>query len=100
MTNNSFDVIVIGSGSVGAPLAWQLSEAGLKTLVLDQFASAGQGSNKKAIGGIRATHSDPSKIRICMKSIEIFSTWNERYGEDIGWAKGGYSFIRYHRRGE
>jgi sarcosine oxidase, subunit beta len=100
MTNNIFDVIVIGSGSVGAPLAWQLAKAGLRTLVLDQFASAGQGSNKRAIGGIRATHSDPSKIRICLKSIEIFSTWLERYGEDIAWIQGGYSFVAYRPREE
>lgn len=100
MANPAYDVIVIGSGSVGAPLAWQLAEAGLKTLVLDQFASVGQGSNKKAIGGIRATHSDPSKIRICLKSIEIFSNWLELYGEDIGWIQGGYSFVAYRPREE
>jgi sarcosine oxidase, subunit beta len=100
MNNHSYDVIIIGSGSIGAPLAWQLAEAGMHTLVLEQFASAGQGSNKKAIGGIRATHSDPSKIRICMKSIEIFSTWQEQYGDHIAWVRGGYSFVAYRPREE
>jgi sarcosine oxidase, subunit beta len=64
-------------------------------LVLEQFASAGQGSNKEAIGGIRATHSDPAKIQISLKSIEIFSTWKEHYGDDIGWEQGGYAFVAY-----
>jgi sarcosine oxidase subunit beta len=95
-----YDVIVVGAGSVGAPLAWQLAEAGLKTLVVDRFASVGQGSNKTAIGGIRATHSDPGKIRICLKSIEIFSTWETRYGDDIGWLQGGYAFIAYREEEE
>jgi sarcosine oxidase subunit beta len=95
-----FDVIIIGAGSVGAPLAWQLAAAGLRILVIDQFASVGQGSNKTAIGGIRATHSDPAKIRICLKSIEIFSTWQERYGDDIKWLQGGYSFVAYREREE
>jgi sarcosine oxidase subunit beta len=95
MENNTFDTIIIGAGSVGTPLAWQLAEAGQKVQVLDQFASVGQGSNKEAIGGIRATHSDPAKIRISLKSIEIFSTWRERYGDDIGWEQGGYSFVAY-----
>ena len=99
MRNHSYDVIIIGAGSIGTPLAWQLAQAGLRTLVLDQFASAGQGSNKKAIGGIRATHSDPSKIRICLKSIEIFANWQEQYGDDIAWVQGGYSFVAY-RPGE
>lgn len=100
MPAETYDVIIIGAGSVGAPLAWQLAEAGLRTLVLDQFASVGQGSNKTAIGGIRATHSDPAKIRISLKSIEIFSTWKERYGDDLGWVQGGYSFVAYREREE
>ena len=86
---NTYDTILIGAGSAGTPLAWQLAEAGQKVLVLDQFASAGQGSNKEAIGGIRATHSDPAKIQIGLKSLEIFSTWKETYGDDIGWERGG-----------
>jgi sarcosine oxidase subunit beta len=93
-----YDVIIVGAGSVGAPLAWQLAEAGLRTLVLDCLPSVGQASNKTAIGGIRATHSDPAKIRICLKSLEIFATWQERYGDDIGWYHGGYSFVAYRQR--
>ena len=100
MSIPSYDVIIIGAGSVGTPLAWQLAEAGLKTLVIDRFASVGQGSNKAAIGGIRATHSDIAKIRICLKSIEIFSTWKETYGDEIGWLQGGYAFVAYREQEE
>ena len=75
MTN--YDAIIIGAGSVGTPAAFSLAEAGLRTLVIDRYASAGQGSNKAAIGGIRATHSDPAKIRLCLRSIDILSTWIE-----------------------
>ncbi|GAB4480343.1 MAG: FAD-binding oxidoreductase [Anaerolineales bacterium] len=100
MSSSAYDVIIIGAGSVGTPLAWQLAEAGLKTLVIDRFASVGQGSNKAAIGGIRATHSDLAKIRICLKSIEIFSTWKERYGDDLGWLQGGYAFVAYREQEE
>ncbi len=95
MKNSSYDAIIIGAGSVGAPLAWQLAEAGMNILVIDQFASVGQGSNKRAIGGIRATHSEPAKIRLCLKSLEIFSKWQEQHGDDIGWQQGGYCFVAY-----
>ena len=67
-----YDVIIIGAGSVGAPTAFYLAKVGLKPLVLDKFPSVGQGSSKRAIGGIRATHSDPAKIRLCLRSLEIF----------------------------
>ena len=76
----SFDVIIIGAGSVGTPAALLLSKAGLKTVVIDGHPSVGQGANKAAIGGVRATHSDKAKIRIGLKSLEIFSTWSEVYG--------------------
>jgi sarcosine oxidase subunit beta len=92
---SSYDVIVIGAGSVGVPVAMALAEMGVKTLVLDKNPSPGQGENKKAIGGIRATHSDPGKILTCLMSLEVFSTWQEKHGDNIEWLKGGYTFPVY-----
>jgi len=93
--NRAADVVIVGAGSVGAPAAMSLAEAGLKVVVLDHHPSVGQGSNKRAIGGLRATHSDPAKIRICLRSLEVFATWEERFGEKIEWHKGGYSYVAY-----
>ena len=98
--SKSYDVIIIGAGSVGVPTAFFLAQAGLRPLVIDALSSVGQGSNKAAIGGIRATHSDPAKIRLCLRSIEIVSTWKERYGDEIEWYRGGYSFVAYREREE
>jgi sarcosine oxidase subunit beta len=94
-SRTNFDVIVIGAGSIGAPTAFSLAKAGFKTLVIDKFPSVGQGSSKRAIGGIRATHSDPAKIRLCLRSIDIFSNWQAEYGDDIDWQKGGYTFVAF-----
>lgn len=95
-----YDVIIIGAGSIGSPTAFSLARAGLKVLVLDGAHSVGQGSNKRAIGGIRATHSDPAKIQLCLRSLEVFSTWKETYGDDIEWDKCGYLFVAYQDREE
>ena len=59
----------------------------------------GQGSNKAAIGGIRATHSTPAKIRLCLDSLRIFSTWKETHGDDIEWRAGRLHLRRLPRRG-
>lgn len=98
--NNHYDAIIIGAGSIGTPSAYYMAKAGLKVLVLESVPSVGQGSNKRAIGGIRATHSDPAKIRMCLRSIEIFSTFKEEFGDDIEWDACGYSFVAYGEKEE
>ena len=94
------DVVVVGAGSVGVPVAWALARGGLRTLVLDAGASAGQGANKAAIGGVRATHADPAKIRTGRESLRVFSTWEDEHGDDIEWVTGGYAFVAYREREE
>ncbi|MBN1949430.1 MAG: FAD-binding oxidoreductase [Candidatus Cloacimonetes bacterium] len=93
--NSSYDVIIAGAGSIGVPAALALAACKNSVLVIDSLSSPGQENNKKAIGGIRATHSDFGKIKLCQRSIEIFSTWQECYGDDIGWQSNGYSFPAY-----
>jgi sarcosine oxidase, subunit beta len=95
MTVPHYDVAIIGAGSVGAPAALAMARDGLKVLVIESLPSQGQGSNKAAIGGVRATHSDVAKIRLCLRTIEIMSSWRETYGHDIEWRGGGYVFVAY-----
>ncbi|WP_455392953.1 NAD(P)/FAD-dependent oxidoreductase, partial [[Eubacterium] cellulosolvens] len=94
---NRYDTIVIGAGSIGVPVALSLAQAGERVLVVDKGASVGQGENKHAIGGIRATHSDRSKIITAMRSLEIVSSWQGLYGDDIEWIEGGYLFVVYNK---
>ena len=96
----NYDVIIIGAGSVGQPTTCFLAEKGLKVLCIDKNASSGQGQNKAAIGGVRATHSDPAKIKICQQSLNFFSNCKEKYGIDVGWKKGGYCFPVYREQEE
>jgi len=95
-----YDVIIIGAGSIGTPTAFYLAREGFKVLVIDRNASPGQSSNKRAIGGLRATHSDPAKIRLCQRSLQVFSTWKETYGDEIEWYRGGYCFVAYRENEE
>ena len=91
----TYDVVIVGAGSVGVPAALAIAQKGLKVAIIDELASPGQGQNKKAIGGIRATHTSSAKIKIALRSIEIFSTWEEKYGHNIEWQQGGYTFVAY-----
>jgi len=91
----TFDVIIIGAGSIGVPLAFYLSKKDLRVGVLEKLASEGRGQNRAAIGGIRATHSDPSKIKICQLSIELLKNMKEEHGKEIDWIQGGYLYPVY-----
>jgi len=93
--SNTYDIIIIGAGSIGVPTALTLALNKKKVLCLDSLPSPGQANNKKAIGGVRATHSDFGKIKVSQRSIDIFSNWKEKYGDDIGWITNGYSFVAY-----
>ena len=95
-----YDVIIIGAGSVGVPTALATANDGLRTLVLDYLPSVAQADNKHAIGGIRATHSNVGKALLCKRSIEIFSKWEETYGDDIWWNQGGYTFLAFTKEDE
>ena len=88
---SAYDVVIAGAGSVGVPLSYYCAKRGLKVLVLDREASWGRGQNRAAIGGIRATFSDPAKIRICTESLGIASRFEEEHGLNIEWRQGATS---------
>jgi len=96
----TYDVIIAGAGSVGLPAAFFLAEHKVKVLVIDELPSCGQGQNKSAIGGVRATHSDPAKIQTCQLSLEVFASWKDKYGDDIHFQRGGYCFPVYEEEHE
>ncbi len=90
-----FDIIIIGAGSIGVPLAYYLAKKGQKVAVFDKNSSYGRGQNRAAIGGIRATHSDPAKITICLKSLEIVRNFEQEHGIEVDWLEGGYLYPIY-----
>ena len=91
----SYDVIIAGAGSIGLPTAFFLAAEKARVLVIDELPSPGQGQNKSAIGGVRATHSDPAKIQTCQLSLDILASWKDTYGDDIHFQRGGYCFPAY-----
>lgn len=96
----TYDLIVIGAGSVGVPAALEFTRKGQSVLVLDSLPSPGQGQNKTALGGIRCSHSNKGKFLVGRRGIEIFSTWQEEYGDDIKFYRMGYSWPVYREEDE
>ena len=96
----NYDILIIGAGSVGLPTAFHFASKGVSVAVIEKEASVGRGQNRAAIGGIRATHSDPAKIAICLDSIRQVSEMQEKYGYDVHWKQGGYLYPVYTEKDE
>ena len=57
------EVVIIGGGIVGSSIAYHLTAAGCKdVLVIERETAQGKGSTGKSMGGVRAQFSTPVNI--------------------------------------
>jgi sarcosine oxidase subunit beta len=88
------DVIIIGGGIVGASIAWHLTSAGCRNIViLERESQPGTGSTGKSMGGVRAQFSLPADIRMSLYSIPIFREFDALVGHPSGYRPQGYLFV-------
>lgn len=88
------EVVIIGAGIVGASIAYHLTEAGCKdVLVLERETRLGLGSTGKSMGGVRAQFATDVNIRMSLYSIPFFARFEEATGFDSGYKPHGYLFV-------
>ncbi len=88
------DVVIIGAGIVGSSIAYHLTQAGCKNvLVLERESQQGKGSTGKSMGGVRAQFSTPASVRMSLYSIPFFREFEERMGHPSGYRGQGYLFV-------
>ncbi|MGH9555395.1 MAG: NAD(P)/FAD-dependent oxidoreductase [Terriglobales bacterium] len=88
------EVVIIGSGIVGSSIAWHLTEAGCRdVLVLERETQQGKGSTGKSMGGVRAQFSTPVNIQMSLYSIPFYDSFEERLGHPSGYRAQGYLFV-------
>jgi len=88
------DVVIIGGGIVGSSIAYHLTEAGCRNvLVLERESQQGKGSTGKSMGGVRAQFSTPVNIRMSLYSIPFYASFDERLGYPADYRPQGYLFL-------
>src|SRR3954454_7681332 len=88
------DVVIIGGGIVGSSIAYHLTAAGCRNVVvLERESHTGKGSTGKSMGGVRAQFSMPINIRMSMYSIPFFRDFKEITGQESGYRGQGYLFV-------
>ncbi len=93
MSNERADVVVVGGGVVGASVAWHLTELGITDVVLVERDVLASGSTHASAGGVRTQFSDELNIRIALRSLAEFESFEDRFGVDIGFHQLGYLFL-------
>src|SRR5271154_5627331 len=94
MLPKSADVVIIGGGIVGSGIAYQLTSAGCRNVViLERESSQGKGSTGKSMGGVRAQFATPVNIRMSLYSIPFFARFDETLGLPSGYKPQGYLFV-------
>lgn len=88
------DIVIIGGGIVGSSIAWHLTAAGCKSvLVIERESSQGKGSTGKSMGGVRAQFSTPVNIQMSLYSIPFYARFDEALGYPAGYRPQGYLFL-------
>ncbi|GAA1005830.1 FAD-dependent oxidoreductase [Acrocarpospora pleiomorpha] len=90
---DSASVVVIGGGVIGTSIAFHLAEAGVTDVVLLERGELGCGSTCRAAGGVRAQFSDELNIALGTRSLEAFTRFGERPGQEIDLHQVGYLFL-------
>jgi sarcosine oxidase subunit beta len=88
------DVVIVGSGIVGASIAYHLTEAGCRdVLMLERESHQGKGSTGKSMGGVRAQFATAVNVQMSLYSIPFYSTFDEVVGYPSGYRPQGYMFV-------
>ena len=93
------DVVLIGGGIVGSSIAYHLTAAGCKNvLVIERESAQGKGSTGKSMGGVRAQFSTPVNIQMSLYSIPFYASFEERLGYPCDYRPQGYLFCATHEK--
>ena len=69
------DVVIIGGGIVGASIAWHLTDAGCRNvLIVERESHQGKGSTGKSMGGVRAQFATKPNIQMSLYSIPFYAS--------------------------
>jgi glycine/D-amino acid oxidase-like deaminating enzyme len=87
-------VVIIGSGIVGAAIAYYLTQKGLRDVAVLEAGEIGlQGATSACLGGLRTQFSTAINIRFSLISREVFRGFRDEFGVDLNFKPYGYLFL-------
>jgi len=87
------DVVIIGGGIVGSSIAYHLTAAGCRNvMVFERESATGKGSTGKSMGGVRAQFATPVNIQMSLYAIPFYASFEQRLGYPCDYRPQGYLF--------
>jgi sarcosine oxidase subunit beta len=87
--NPTYDAIVIGAGVIGASIAHNLSQRGLKVLILER-QSVATGATGASSGLVRMHYDIEVDAALAWQSFQFFRNWREGVGGECGFKRTGF----------
>jgi sarcosine oxidase subunit beta len=87
------DAVVIGGGILGASTAYYLGKLGFGKVALLEKQTLASGSTGKSAAVVRSFYSNEVCVRLARRAVDVFESFHEELGEDIGFNRIGYMVI-------
>ena len=84
------DVVVVGGGSTGTSLAWQLAKMGAgRVVLLEKHGLAAQATGVTA-GIVRTHYTHETLARMALRARQVFENFGDEVGGDAGFRQTGF----------
>jgi sarcosine oxidase subunit beta len=87
--DETYDAIIIGAGVMGASIACNLSQRGLKVLILER-QSVAVGATGASSGLVRMHYDIEVDSALAWQSFQFFRNWREVIGGECGFKRTGF----------
>ncbi|HLI76994.1 MAG TPA: FAD-dependent oxidoreductase, partial [Acidobacteriaceae bacterium] len=90
---DTYDVVVVGAGIMGAATAWQLARRGRRVALIEQFDLGHvRGSSHGAARIFRFAYDEPDYVRLAQMALPIWREAEAELGRDLLHLTGGLDF--------
>jgi sarcosine oxidase, subunit beta len=90
---SDYDLLVIGGGITGLSTAVHAARRGLRTVLVEAQADLGGVSTQRSGALVRTHYEDAASARLALRGLELFESFEERYGGPSGFTVTGFAYV-------